>query len=146
MTTAEAAARLDELLWVVLWQPLGLPRDIRQAFSLEGEEFELLAQENEQVVGGLVAVWTGNTEIELRHLAVAAHAQGRGLGRDLVTELYRIAKARHCQRIHATVRNTSAGFFRRLGFQSASGQAPEHPVFLEHGIRFELMEKVIKYG
>jgi N-acetylglutamate synthase-like GNAT family acetyltransferase len=123
---------------------LGLPRDIRQTFSLKGEEFELFVQENGQLVGGLVTVWIGNTEIELRHLAVAAHAQGRGLGRDLVTELYRIAKTRYCQRIHATVRNTSAGFFRSLGFQSASGQAPEHPVFLEHGIRFELMERLIE--
>ncbi|NLO34449.1 MAG: GNAT family N-acetyltransferase [Candidatus Hydrogenedentes bacterium] len=144
VTTADAAARLDELLWVVLWQPLGLPRDIRHTFGLEGEKFELLAQENRQVVGGLVAVWAGATEIELRHLAVASHAQGHGIGRSLVTEFYRIAKAKNCRRIHTIARNTSGEFFRTLGFQTAPGQAPEHPVFLEHGITFELMEKFIE--
>ncbi len=144
ITTADAAARLDELLWIVLWQPLGLPRDIRNTFNMDGEKFELLAQENGQAVGGLLAVWTGRAEIELRHLAVAAHAQGRGIGRSLVTELCRIAKARNCRRIHTIARNTSAEFFRTLGFQTAPGQTPEHPVFLEHGITFELMEKFIE--
>ena len=91
ITTADAAARLDELLWIVLWQPLGLPRDIRNTFNMDGEKFELLAQENGQAVGGLLAVWTGRAEIELRHLAVAAHALGRGIGRSIVTELCRIA-------------------------------------------------------
>ena len=146
VTTADAAARLDELLWVVLWQPLGLPRDIRHTLSLEGEEFELLAQENGQAVGGLVAVWTGGTEIELRHLAVASHAQGRGIGRSLVTEFYRIAKTKNCERIHTIARNTSGEFFRMLGFQTAPGQAPEHPIFREHGISFELMERFVEQG
>ncbi|MFA5687765.1 MAG: GNAT family N-acetyltransferase [Kiritimatiellales bacterium] len=144
VTTADAAARLDELLWVVLWRPLSLPRDIRRTFSLEGEEFELLAQENGQGVGGLVAVWTGGSGIELRHLAVAPHAQGHGIGRSLVMELYRIAKIKNCRRIHTIARNTSGEFFRTLGFQTAPGQAPEHPVFLEHGITFELMERFVE--
>jgi N-acetylglutamate synthase-like GNAT family acetyltransferase len=144
VTTTDAAARLDELLWAVLWQPLGLPRDIRHTFSVEGEEFELLAQENGQVVGGLVAVWAGGTDIELRHLAVASHAQGHGIGRSLVTELYRIAKTRNCRRIHTIARNTSGEFFRTLGFQTAPGRAPEHPIFLEHGITFELIEKFVE--
>jgi len=145
-STADAAARLDELLWVVLWQPLGLPRDIRHTFRLEGEEFELLAQENGQVVGGLVAVWIGGTEIELRHLAVASHAQGHGIGRSLVMELYRIAKTKNCRRIHTVARNTSVEFFRTLGFQTAPGLAPQHPIFLEHGITFELMERFVEQG
>ena len=144
VTTTDASTTLDELLWVVLWQPLGLPRDVRSSFKLEGEEFELLAQENKQVVGGLVAVCTGDAEMELRHLAVAFHAQGRGIGRSLVAELCRIAKARNCWHIHTIARNTSAEFFRTLGFQAAPGLAPEHPLFLEHGIKFELMEKFVE--
>jgi len=144
VTTTDAAATLDELLWTVLWQPLGLPRDIRRSFELEGEAFELLARENEQVVGGLVAVCAEDAEIELRHLAVAPHAQGHGIGRTLIAELYRIANGRKCLRIHTIARNTSAEFFRALGFQTAPGQAPEHPIFLEHGITFELMEKVVE--
>ncbi len=146
VTTPEAAAELDELLWAVLWQPLGLPRDIRCSFSLEGEEFELLARENVQVVGGAVAVWTGDVEIELRHLAIASHARGHGIGRSLINELFRVAMAKGCRRIHTIARNTSTDFFRKLGFQKAPGQAPEHPVFLKCGITFELMERFVEQG
>jgi RimJ/RimL family protein N-acetyltransferase/GNAT superfamily N-acetyltransferase len=146
VTTGDDAARVDEILWAVLWQPLGLPRDVRGSFKLDGEEFELLALEDEQVVGGLVAVWTGDGEVELRHVAVASFAQGRGIGRGLVAELCRIAKATHCRRIHTIARNTSAEFLRTLEFQTAPGQAPDHPVFLEHGITFELMEKFVEQG
>jgi N-acetylglutamate synthase-like GNAT family acetyltransferase len=146
VTTPDAAAKLDELLWVVLWQPLGLPRDIRSSFSLEGEEFELLARENGQVVGGAVAVWTGEAEMELRHLAVATHARGHGIGRSLIHELCRVAMVKKCRRIHTIARNTSADFFRKLGFQNAPGQAPEHPVFSEYGITFELMERFVEQG
>jgi len=143
VTTAAEAAKLDELLWMVLWQHLGLPRDVRKTFSLKGEEFELLAQKNGQVVGGLVAICTENGEIELRHLAVAPHVQNRGIGRSLVTELYKIAKAGNCHRIHTIARNTSVEFFRRLGFRSIPGKIPDHPLFLEHGITFELMNKSV---
>ena len=144
VTKSAAAEKLDELFWAVLWQPLGLPRNVRHSFRLEGEEFELMAEENGQVVGGLAAVWTGDTELELRHLAVAALAQNRGVGCRLVTELCRIAADKKCQRIHTLARNTSAGFFRKLGFRTASGAAPEHPIFMKHDITFEPMEKIVK--
>ncbi len=39
--TKKDAAELDGLLWYVLWQPLGLPRDIRNNFSIDGEKIEL---------------------------------------------------------------------------------------------------------
>jgi len=63
-----------------------------------------------------------------------------------VAELCRMAKAKRCRRIHTIARNTSAGFFRTLGFRMAPGQAPEHPAFLEHGITFELMERFVDQG
>ena len=33
---------LDQLLWDVLWKPLGLPRDIRKSFKLKNPQIELL--------------------------------------------------------------------------------------------------------
>jgi N-acetylglutamate synthase-like GNAT family acetyltransferase len=146
VTTVDVAVKLDELLWAVLWQPLGLPRDLRHSFSLEGEELELLARKDGQAVGGLVAVWTGDTGIELRHMAVTSHTQGQGIGRSLVDELCRIAAAKKCHRIHTIARNTLVDFFKVLGFRTVPGQVSEHPVFLEHGITFELMEKIIEQG
>ena len=141
VTTTTDAAELDELLWHVLWQPLGLPHDVRPVFSVDGEELELVAKDKGRIVGGLVAVWTADAEVELRHLAVASNAQRHGKGRSLVSELVRIVGPRGCRRIHTIARNTSADFFRQLGFRAAPGKAPEHPAFARHGISFELMEK-----
>ena len=60
-TTADAAD-LDELLWRILWQPLGFPRDVRSKFTTDGEKLEVAAKKNGEIVGGLVAVWTTGKE------------------------------------------------------------------------------------
>jgi N-acetylglutamate synthase-like GNAT family acetyltransferase len=140
----EDTEELDELLWRVLWQPLGLPRNVRQEFKVDGESLELVARENGRVTGGVVAVWTGETEVELRHVAVVPEAQNRGTGRRLVERVVDIVRSRGCQRIHTISRNTSVGFFRTLGFKTASGTAPEHPVLRKHGIVFELMDRTVE--
>ncbi len=142
--TAADAAELDDLLWSVLWRPLGLPRDIRSTFHIDGEEIELAAKQDGRIVGGLVPIATVGDEMELRHLAVASGARGKAVGRRLVTELVRIASANMRRRIHTIARNTSADFFREVGFKPSPGRAPEHPLFLEHGITFELMQKIVE--
>lgn len=150
MTTVEIvkpesdSAEVDELFWRILWEPLGLPRDIRSTFNVDGEKFELAAKEDGQIIGGLIAVWTTHNEIELRHLAVASRGQRKGSGRCLVAELCGIASDKMCHRIHTIARNTSADFFRKVGFRNAPGRAPEHPVFLKHNITFELMERIVE--
>lgn len=121
-----------------------LPRNIRQSFRIEGEAIELVAKIEGQVVGGLVAVWTGKEEIELRHLAVLTEAQNQRIGHSLVARLLEIVASRGCRRIHTIARNTSDPFFRKLGFTIAPGVAPEHPAFQEHGISFELMERKVE--
>ncbi len=143
-TTACDAAEVDELLWRVLWQPLGFPRDIRSSFNIEGEELALAAKENGRIVGGLAGVWTAENEIELRHLAVGSSHELKGIGRALVMELFHIASVKLCDRIHTIARNTSVGFFRGVGFQTAPGRVLEHPVFLKHGITFEFMERKVE--
>lgn len=135
---------LDALLWEVLWEPLGLPRDTREAFHLDGECLELVAKVDGRLVGGLVAIWAAPTEIELRHLAVRPEAQSRGAGRELVRRLIATVGERGGGGIHTVARNTSAGFYRRLGFTTAPGEPPSHPVFARHGITFELLEMVVQ--
>lgn len=137
------AERLDELLWSTLWKHLGLPRNVRESFKLDGETLEWVAAMEGRIVGGLVAVWTGPDEIELRHLAVAPDVQHQRIGQSLVVRLLDIAVSRKCRRVHTIARTTSAGFFRKLGFTPAPGVPPEHPVFRQHGISLELMEKKI---
>jgi N-acetylglutamate synthase-like GNAT family acetyltransferase len=135
---------LDELLWRILWHPLGLARRVRQGFKVDGESLELVAKENGRITGGVVAVWTGDTEVELRHLAVVQEAQNQGVGRRLVESMIEIVRPKGCRRIHTIARNTSVGFFRNVGFRTAPGAAPEHTVFKKHGIVFELMDRIVE--
>ncbi len=135
------AEELDALLWRELWQPLGLDRNIRHKFKVEGKEIELVAKLNEQIIGGLVAIQTSDKEIELRHIAVSSNAQRKGAGRALVNKLISIASSKNFHKIRTIARNTSVDFFRAMGFQTTTEEPPEHPVFLKHGITFEIMEK-----
>jgi len=114
---------------------------IRQSFRIDGESIELIVKIGGRVVGGLVAVWTGKNEMELRHLAVAADSQKKRLGQSLVIRLQEIAVLRGCRRIHTIARNTSVAFFRNLGFTVVPGVPPTHPIFQRHGITFALMAK-----
>lgn len=56
---------LDQLLWDVLWKPLGLPRDIRQSFKLNNPQIDLVAVDNGVAIGGLVANWLSESENEI---------------------------------------------------------------------------------
>jgi len=138
------AAELDELLWRTLWQPLGLPRNVRDQFKLEGDSLELLARENGRLIGGLVAVWTSDTQLELRHLAVEPQSQNHGIARQLIDHLIEIVRPKGCRRIHTIARNTSIAFFKKLGFTNTPDAVPDHPLFKKHGITFQHMEKFIE--
>lgn len=135
-----ARQALDALLWEVLWRPLGLPRDSRGSFRLAGEELELAAWVGKELAGGLVAVWTGPAEVEIRHLAVRPGLQRRGVGERLMAALLARVAAGGCRRVHTVARNTSAPFFERLGF-APSGPPLEHPAFQRHGIVFVPMAR-----
>lgn len=78
--SASQELELDELLWTVLWKPLGLARDVRRKFKARGRETVIAAEMDGRIIGGLVAVWDDQGEVEIRHLAVDAAMQGRGRG------------------------------------------------------------------
>ena len=91
-----------------------------------------------------MANWINDSEAELRHIALKPEVQNQGIGRQLVTSLISIISCQGCLRIHTIARNTSAGFFRNLGFKTAPGIPPEHSDFKKHGITFELMERNVE--
>ena len=143
VASSKDIVELDEILWRVLWQPLGLPRNVRQDLSIDGESLELVAKKNGLLIGGAVVVWTGEAEVELRHLAIVPEAQNQGIGQRLIERLLEIVKLNGCQRVHTIARNKSVGFFKNLGFRMATGLVPEHPVFKKHGIVFKLMDRIV---
>jgi ribosomal protein S18 acetylase RimI-like enzyme len=129
---------LDQLLWEVLWQPLKLPRDAREDFTLDGKSIELIAVTDENIVGGLVANWLSAREIEIRHIAVMSPYQGRSVGQKLIEKLIEMVKPRRCAVVQTIARNASQGFFEKLGFR-AKPEILEHPDFAKHGITFRVM-------
>ena len=135
------AMELDTRLWEVLWRPLGLPRNVRESFKLEGESVKFVAKSHGEVLGGLVANRTSPTEVKLRHIALKPEAQNKGAGSRLVNALIGTISQNKCTQIRVIARDTSTGFFRKLGFTTSPGEAPEHPAFKKHRITFELMEK-----
>ncbi len=141
-TTADGSG-LDSLLWNVLWKPLGLSRDVRKGFSIKGEQVELVALLDGNIVGGLVAIWTDKEAVEIRHIAICVENQGWGIGKKLVTFLIDELSFKGCRSLHTIARNSSISFFEKLGFQTTPGNAPEHPVFKKHNISFHLMERPI---
>ncbi|NLF85051.1 MAG: GNAT family N-acetyltransferase [Lentisphaerae bacterium] len=113
VSSAGEATALDELLWTVLWKPLGLPRDCRRTFAFApvGVESALIARVGERIVGGLVSVQRGTSYIFISHLAIEPQFQGRGIGQALVRRMEDMARERPVDRLRTIARNTSVGFF-----------------------------------
>jgi len=141
--TADESLQLDRLLRDVLWRPLGLPRDFRESVRFGGPEFEMVARGCGRVIGGIVATRTSRSTVEIRHIAVLPEARGQGVGSRLVASLTAVVSGEGCTRITTVARNTSAGFFARLGFTAVPDTVPPHPGFAGHGISFVRMEKRI---
>ena len=130
---------LDQLLWDVLWKPLSLPRNIRNAYRSGRPEIELIAVSRNEVIGGLVANQLSEDRFEIRHLAVRPEYQRRSIGRLLVQELIKRIRKRSVVWLQTYARNTSTDFFSRFGFRQ-EGDFIEHKDFTKHGIRFQHME------
>lgn len=141
VNSSTESMELDHLLWEVLWKPLGLSRDFRSSLKRDGECLELVVKADGRIVGGLVANWIGDSEVEIRHIALRPEVQNQGMGRRLVMCLLSTVSGQGCVRVRTVARSTSAGFFRKLGFTISSGEPPEHPDFEKHGITFVLMER-----
>jgi len=133
----EESRQLDQLLWDVLWEPLGFPRDVRREFDLVGTPvFDVVALEGAEVVGGLVAGWVDEERMEIRYLAVRPEHQQQGVGAKLISCLAAIAAERAPATIETQSRNTSLGFYEKQGFEAMDDEWLEFAPFAEHGIRF----------
>ena len=141
--TQDEKDQLDELLWVVLWKPLNLSREIRSDVALAGETIELIAIDNKKTVGGLVAYQIVENEFEIRHLAVEKGHQRKSIGTNLISRLFELNQKDCRIKIQAYVRNESYPFFVKQGFVPVNDEWLEHPDFIKYGIRFMLVEKYV---
>jgi N-acetylglutamate synthase-like GNAT family acetyltransferase len=133
--------QLDELLWEILWKPLNMPQNVRAEFKLPGEQIELVALDNQKVIGALVANRTGENQYEIRHLAVEEKSQRKAVGTNLLTKFFEMLDKNIPVRIQVHARNTSLQFFTKHGFTPTDEKWLDNPDFTRHGIRFKLLEK-----
>lgn len=73
--------------------------------------------------------------IKMRQVAVAAHTQGRGVGRKLVSWSEEVARSRGYGLMRLNARETAVGFYTTLGYHCV-GEG-----FIEVGIAHQKMEK-----
>jgi N-acetylglutamate synthase-like GNAT family acetyltransferase len=137
--TGAIQGELDSVLWEVLWRPLGLPRDIRATFRLEGPSLELVALHQGRVVGGVVLNWLSDAEVELRHIAVLPSYQKQSLGQELIQHGLRLLAASNCLVVSTYARHTSVPFFQKLGFVALPGEIFKHQWFSQQGVHFQKM-------
>lgn len=137
-TTQKEKKELDRLLWTVLWKPLSLPRNIRVSYKLDTPQIDLIAVDNKVVVGVLVANWLSEKELEIRHIAVKSDYQENSIGSLLIEELFRSIRDKRPIQIQTHARNTSIGFFNRLGFKPR-GPRMNQPNFMKQGLWIQEM-------
>ncbi len=113
---------------------------LRDGFS-EPRRFEvLLAEDAGEAVGFALffhnySTWEGRAGIYVEDLFVEERARGQGLGRALVVEIARIAKARDCPRIDLWVLhwNPTREFYHRIGINHMDEWLPYRMVEPEIG-------------
>jgi N-acetylglutamate synthase-like GNAT family acetyltransferase len=131
--------QLDALLWDALWSSLGLPRNARETFALEGDEIALIAMKGQICVGGLVGVIINEEQAKIRHLAVQPAYQKQKVGSALVSTFMQMMAEKNTQLGKTVARNASEPFFKKLGFRRTSDKL-EHPNFARQDIHFYEMQ------
>ena len=77
-------------------------------------------------------------EIEILHIAVRPKYQKSSIGSTLVKQLIRGEITETPVKVLTWARNTSTGFFAKLGFEP-TGKFIEHKAFSKYGIKFQQM-------
>jgi N-acetylglutamate synthase-like GNAT family acetyltransferase len=90
------------------------------------------------LIGGLVAYFISDTEVEIRHIAVRDNMRGNAVGRSLVERLISLLSSKSANKITVNARSTSEGFYAKLGFVLV-GERFEHHLFTKYGISIQPM-------
>ena len=125
-----------ELRFKVLREPLGMGRDTVRVEG-ERESLHLVLEEDDVVLGCLMATPEGTTGARLRQMAVLEARQGRGLGRQLLGVMEQHLQRFGLLEVSLHARRYAIGFYEKLGF-SCVGE-----VFTEVGLPHRKMVKTL---
>jgi ribosomal protein S18 acetylase RimI-like enzyme len=105
----------------ILRKPLGLDFTERE-LEQERSDYHLVCQEDGELVGCLVLVPQGGSEVRMRQVAVTPRAQGRGIGRALTEFAEDFARRRGFSRVTLHARVTAVPFYEKLGYERVGDQ------------------------
>ena len=120
-----AFAPADEAAVIALWQRCDLTRpwndpkkDIARKLKVDPELF-LVGMDEGAIVATAMAGYEGHRGW-VNYLAVEPTAQKRGWGRQIMSEVERLLRARGCPKINLQIRTSNAvaiAFYRQLGYE-----------------------------
>ncbi len=119
-----AWSRFDEVLalyYEVLYRDFGVDRDADWYQPAHGSEFAVAIAADRGLLGAArLLPAPGDTERQVRQVAVAPGARGSGVGRVLMGELHAIAAREGAETTWLHARETAFGFYESLGYRYES--------------------------
>lgn len=120
----------------ILRRPLGLTFDPEQ-LGAEGSDYHLACYRDEELVGCLVLTPREAGEMKMRQVAVAEALQGSGVGRQMVVESERIARALGYTLMTLHARGNVVPFYEKLGYETV-GEPFEEVTIVHRSMRKQL--------
>jgi len=113
----ERFGEIQNLYFSVLYAEFGVPRGADWYHDANGSVFAVALDDSGAILGAArLLPSAGCASRQVRQVAVAPHAHGRGLGRQLLLDLEALAAEEGAQELWLNSRSSAYGFYERLGF------------------------------
>ncbi len=113
----ERFGEIQNLYFSVLYADFGVPRGADWYHDANGSVFAVVLDDSEAILGAArLLPAAGCASRQVRQVAVAPHAHGRGLGRLLIFDLEALAAEEGAHELWLKSRSSAYGFYERLGF------------------------------
>ncbi len=111
--------QVDDLRYEVLFEPFGVPRN--DMWNDAHPDVHRLAAVHDGAVVGYACLLVEGHDGQVRQVSVAFDRQGQGVGRAVMVELERQARALGLTRLYLNARLKAEPFYHRLGWTTLPG-------------------------
>ncbi len=113
----ERFGEIQNLYYAVLYAEFDVPRGADWYHDANGSVFAVAVDDSGAILGAArLLPAPGSASRQVRQVAVAPQAHGRGLGRSLLLDLEALAAEQGARELWLNSRSTAYGFYERLGF------------------------------
>lgn len=106
-----------DLYYDVLYGPFGVERDSEWYHPAHGSSFAIALGNDDALLGSArLLPRAGDLERQVRQVVVAPHAQGTGIGRELMSTIERTAAEQGAEELYLNARHTAFGFYESVGW------------------------------